>query len=147
MWQPEFEPITDKNKVIPPDLINPHYSDDRFEKDQTIFLVEGIELVETPFGTEEVNDAHYVYSDRLVQSAGMSRIEAASDEAKKTAAPGTASYFEELLKATLEDPTIDLQHILAGVNRSNGFSYRIFGTVSGVPNESPQAGEIANTPN
>lgn len=96
----------------------PHYSNSRFQKEQTIF------------GTED-SHLHYDYSDRLVQwDYTKSKLaQEIADEKVKVKNPETytsARWFQEYLTAYFDKPVI-LKHIIAGVNRSNGYDYRVYG--------------------
>jgi hypothetical protein len=42
----------------------------------------------------------------------------------------TARSLEEALKTTLQDPSIDLKHIIAGVIPETGDAYQVFGYTS-----------------
>lgn len=120
--------VSNKFQPIPYRDLHPHYSDDRFfsGKTMTAFLAEGQVVQRTGYGSEEVEGAHYVYSDRF---AGHERwTDKAFALAKEKAGnDSSASFYEELLRDVLEDPTLSLSHIITGVNVGNGFDYQVFG--------------------
>lgn len=126
--------IRSKTQQIPGSLLDPYYTDERFTRSRggrTIFLDSGLVAVKSEFGSEYVEGAHYNYSDRLSLGYGFDHVEAARDEAfEEIGNRNTAVFFEAFLQKVYNDPTALLQHIMAGVNASSGFSYKVFGTVS-----------------
>lgn len=102
-----------KNHNRNPDakLPYPHYSESRWDKENTIF-------------GNESDDLSYVYSDRLVQYDYDRHKQ--GEEKAKTAENNTARYWLEYLKGYYEKD-IDLKWIGAGCNRSSGQPYWIFG--------------------
>jgi hypothetical protein len=91
----------------------PHYTDKRFDKPQTVF------------GKEE-DGLHYDYSDRLWQwDYDKAKLAAAKAE-NSGAVNKSAAWYEAYLSAYFEKP-VELKHVLAGVNLSNGYTYAIFG--------------------
>lgn len=91
----------------------PHYTDEHFRKEQTVF-------------GRATPGLSYDYSDRLWQWD----YEKAKQAAKIADASGftvrSANYYECYLSAYFDKP-IELKHIIAGVNHSNGYPYCIFG--------------------
>lgn len=66
----------------------------------------------------------YNYDDRLIGSKwseGWAKAGAAG------LTPKTALWYEACLNHFHDTDTVDLQHVVLGCNRSNGFSYLIFG--------------------
>ena len=102
--------ITDKNTILQD--THPHYTDSRFRTEQTIF------------GQEE-KGLQYEYSDRI---ADQDREAKKNSEvfADSKAVKCTAAWYEAYLSAHFDKPA-DIRHIIAGVNRSNGYPYRIYG--------------------
>jgi len=131
----DVHPLATSNKVasIPYDRLHPHYTDRRFTDVAfgavTVFVAEGQRTALTSIGTQEVEGAHYNYSDRL-WSQYHDAMPAASARAK--AAVGNTDsprYFEELLRDLMQNPNLQLVHILTGVNRGNGYDYQVFGHI------------------
>lgn len=87
-----------------------HYSDARSRQETTVF-------------GEAAPNLFYNYDDRL-------KYEDKWDEglaiAKTKASENTARFYEIVLSHFHGKP-VDIQHIVLGVNRSNGHSYLIFG--------------------
>lgn len=105
----KHETAFDKNKVLP----SPHYTDKRFDQPQTIF-------------GEECEGLGYVYSDRLWQS-DYDKSEAAARGVNESGITlKTCRWYEAYLSAYFSRP-IEIKHIIAGVNRSNGCPYNVFG--------------------
>lgn len=90
----------------------PHYSDDRFKEQQTIFGQEQKGLI-------------YDYNDRL-QQWDYELNERAWQYAAETETPHTASFYEKYLSG-YRGAKVTLYHIIAGVNYSNGYPYLVFG--------------------
>lgn len=114
---------------------DPHYTDERFTRamgGKTIFLAEGLVVAQSSFGGEHVEGAFYNYSDRLRQGFGYDKVRAAHEDAREALGNNdTAAYYEAMLQRVYEDPSTVLQHMIAGVNVSNGYSYHVYGTISG----------------
>jgi hypothetical protein len=124
-------PIRDKSTEIPYAWLDPHYSNEHFTRSQSegldIFLAEGEEIAQDSYGGV-VRGAHYNYSDRIYQSTSTEQHGEAAERAKELVGNNqSAAFFEAYLREVFKDPTIELVHMKAGVNRGNGFSYRIFG--------------------
>lgn len=102
--------ITDKNEVL--QNTHPHYTNERLRKEQTIF------------GQDE-DGLNYEYSDRVADWDREAKKDS-SAEADKVAKKCTAAWYEAYLSAHFEKP-VDIRHIIAGVNRGNGYPYRVYG--------------------
>lgn len=129
-----IEPINSRTQEIPRQMWDPHYTDQRFTRTlggKTIYLAPGLVTVQQ-FGAEVVEGAHYNFSDRISESYGHEEVGEAWRAAKEQAGNRiTAEFFETWLQHVYADPTTTLQHIIAGVSQGSGYSYRVFGTVSG----------------
>lgn len=66
----------------------------------------------------------YNYSDRLF---GNEWIFAWDESLNKGLKKNSALFFEYILKKFHNVESVDLQHVLLGVNRSSGHSYMVFG--------------------
>ncbi|MCB9802743.1 hypothetical protein H6761_01845 [Candidatus Nomurabacteria bacterium] len=122
--------ITDKKALFQSGCLEPHYTDRRFKKPQTIFLSSGVE-VKFSFGMDCVDDAEYVYSDRLFQWHHDRFDQIERDMKSDGLNQNTPEYFERFLQKLLNDPALVLVHILAGCNLANGYPYRIYGFIRG----------------
>lgn len=132
---PSKSPITistDKEEPIESSLLNPHYNDRRFENGSlhTIFLAPHL-----AWSQEDLDELRagvdYTYSDRCIGWYTSVAIESAWDGAKKEGhLDNSPAMLEAYLKLLHQDPALELVHILAGVNRANGFPYRVYGTIS-----------------
>lgn len=103
----DFHPPCDKDVILRTFM---HYTDPDAERDVTVF------------GAAR-KDLFYNYSDRLYGSKWNEGLELAA----KQATPKTARFFEIALNHFHDTDDVNLQHIMLGCNRSNGFSYLIFG--------------------
>jgi len=132
-------PITDKDQEIPYDLWDPHYTDRRFTEAQsdglTIFADPLVVVAPTQFGGESAEGLSYSYSDRLnTHFVGYDKMrEAARVAAEEVGNHQSARFVEHMLRIALEDPELWLGHMKAGVNRGNGYSYKLYGYRSGEP--------------
>lgn len=108
---------------------NPHYSNPDYSSGQmqTIFLAPQCKLEKDGGGYSWVREdgIEYNYSDRLLQWDYNKHSEAHKIAKEKTS-DKTALYYEYYLSAYFGKP-IEILHILAGVNVSNGYSYLVFG--------------------
>ena len=118
--------VSDKNQTFQYGCLNPHYTDNRFRDPQTIFLEPGFKT-ERQFSAEMVKDASCDYSDRLRQWNGEKCDEAFQRVKAKGVPEKTPAFFEAYLQELMEDPDLQLVHIVAGVNVGNGYPYRVYG--------------------
>jgi hypothetical protein len=124
--------------------IDPHYTDSRWKTPRTVFLRSGYTLSPRG-GIDWVREAGYDYSDRLVGT----KFDDAWEAAKAAGKPlKTAAFFEHFLRVAFDDPKLKLVHVLAGINSSTLYSYRIFGYIRGekAPVAAPAEEESCNTP-
>jgi len=106
--------------------LQPHYTDDRFKRPQTVFVREGYKLiVDSDYGY--VKSAFYNYSDRIWQWDWDKTEESRKTAIEKYKKADTAAYWEYWLQLVFDKPNLKLVHILAGFNPSNGYSYQVFG--------------------
>lgn len=99
---------------------NPHYTDDRFNREQTVFGKPS----KSPYGHGHLE---YNYSDRLWQW-DYDKSKRSSEIASASSAPlKSCLWYEAYLSAYFSRP-VTIEHIIAGVNHSNGFAYCIFGS-------------------
>lgn len=97
----------------------PHYSNRRFEREQTVFGKPS----RSPYGHKHLS---YDYSDRLWQW-DYDKAEQSAKCATESGAPlRSCAWYEAYLSAYFGRP-ITIEHIIAGVNRSNGYPYCVFG--------------------
>ncbi len=84
----------------------------------------------TIFGRAE-KDLFYNYDDRLIQydyeRHKLAYAHANGEVPLEQPYHRTARWFEAYLTYYYEEPT-EVRHIMAGCNRSNGYSYLVFGT-------------------
>jgi hypothetical protein len=134
--QPEIDPIRQKDAEIPGNLRDPHYTNRLFlvkPGAKTIYLTQG--LVVTPgFDADFVDGLFYNYSDRIHSGFDRELIEAGYARASEaTKGRKSAEYYEVFLRTVYEDESVNLHHILAGVNRRSGYSYQMYGTGEPAP--------------
>lgn len=119
-----------KDEEIPGQWLWPHYSNPAFDEAKTVFLDAGSRVTPTDYGTHEVDGAEYWYSDCI--PADWEKLhEAAERAAQELGTKSTARYFELQLQQATDEPDLQLVHLLAGVNRGNGFPYHVYGVVHG----------------
>lgn len=112
----------------------PHYSDRKYRKEQTEFCSEPDKLIER-HGTLVVDGLHYDYSDRLCEW-DRKKFNAAYDHAdsvfnttrKDWEKRATARYIQEFLRFYYGDKDLELVHVIAGINKGNGYPYLVYGT-------------------
>lgn len=115
---------TDKDKVISRALLNPHYSDPQFREEHTVFLKPGHQQN----GRNMVEGLEYQYSDRL-QEYDYEKHKAAWAVVNEKGLVGSANIIEAFLRIYFEDQDLELVQIITGVNRSDGYPYRVYGFV------------------
>ena len=105
----------------------PHYSDPRFSRGQTktVWVADGFTAERGDYG-ETVKGAQYIYSDRIDFYAREEGYDAANHSEFLAQSPG---WFEFVLKTALHNDAIELVHLIAGVNVSNGYPYLVFGVI------------------
>lgn len=92
---------------------NPHYSDSYFKKERTIY-------------GKPNNNLEYVYSDRLYQWDYEKASESWIKAEEKYGNEDTVRKYEFYL-SEYYNKQVEINHIIAGVNASNGFPYQAFG--------------------
>ncbi len=98
---------------------SPHYTDDRFKTAQTVFG----KPPKSDYGHKDLN---YDYSDRLWEW-DYNKAKRSSEIASGTGATArSVRWYEAYLSAYFDKP-IEIVHILAGFNVSNGDPYAVFG--------------------
>ena len=102
---------------------NPNWSDERYEKAQTAFCSEPDKLIKSKFDGYVIEGLNYDYSDRLREWDSKK-----SDQAWKDAKGEnyTAAKHESYLCNYLSKD-IELVHLIAGINHSNGYPYLVYG--------------------
>lgn len=126
---------TDKTRALDYGMLNPHYSDDRFRRAQTVFLAPGYKLTR-PFGSDIVEEASYDYSDRLHQFHGDKNDEAWKAAEAKGLVKNSPALLEAYLQELFGDPNLQLVHLVTGVNVGNGYPYHVYGYIRGKKDES-----------
>lgn len=91
----------------------PHYTDARFDKEQTVY------------GAAE-KGLNYEYDDRIVQWDYEKHKIAAKAATESGAKARTARWYNFYL-SVFYGFDVEVRHIEAGVNRSNGYPYCVFG--------------------
>ncbi len=110
--------------------LNPHYTNERFRKPQTVFLLRG-RYPQDGY----VPHAEYNYSDRIWQW-DWDKCDKAREAVNAKGLDGnTAAWHEAWLRIVLDDSKLNLVHILAGVNLSNGYPYHVYGYIKSKPDE------------
>lgn len=108
----------------------PHYTDSYFQHPQTVFQSATHRLIDG-----YVQGAEYNYSDRLLQWYGWEKSDKADKSAKESGFNRwSAGWAEVWLRSLLDDPTLELVHMLAGYNWSNGYGYWVYGYITGNAN-------------
>lgn len=132
MWNmTEVKVQTDKAKAIKGRFLNPHYTYELFKRAQTIYLSEDHKLIQRRGGSETVQEAGYEYSDRLRSRYTTKEWYGAMNEAECSfATKNSAEYFEVFLRELLEEPELELVHIMAGFNLASGHPYQVFGFIT-----------------
>ena len=103
--------------------LSPHYRDLRFGHEaRTVFGPDG----------DLVRGLSYVYSDRLVQWDNNKADRAWQTALDSGATPKSADFIQAYLSAYYDRPVI-VEHILAGVNVSNGYPYWVAGYREATP--------------
>jgi hypothetical protein len=99
--------------------VNPHYTDKRFDTEQTIFG----KSPKTPYGHKHLS---YDYSDRLWQW-DYKKAESATKEADLSDVQKNSCRWFEIYLSSYFGFEVEVEHIIAGVNRSSGYPYCAFG--------------------
>ena len=98
---------------------SPHYTDRRFREPQTIFG----QASKSQCGHKHLS---YDYSDRLWQW-DYSKAEEATQMANDSGAVSKSCHWYEVYLSAYFGKAVVVEHILAGVNLSNGYPYAVFG--------------------
>ncbi len=106
--------------------LQPHYTDQRFAKPQTVWVADGVDINREGY----VEDCEYNYSDRIWQW-DWNKADAAQKSIDKELDRRSPAYIQEFLRVYFENPAIVLVHVMAGFNVSNGFAYQVYGYSTG----------------
>lgn len=106
VWPTTF----DKNAIL---HVDPQYTDPRFDKEQSIFGKPSKYL-------------NYEYSDRLWEWDYNKAEKAGKHATSLGITRKTCAWYEAYLSFYYDKP-IEIKNIIAGVNKSNGYSYLVFG--------------------
>ncbi len=126
----KLNPVTDKDAEIPGALWDPHYTDLRFFDTHgglTIFVDPEQPLVVGDFVDEKGEGLVYVESDRLALSHGDAVSRAVEKARREVSVERSARFIELVLQDVMEDESLWLGHIIAGVNRMSGYSWKGYG--------------------
>jgi len=115
---------SDKSAIIES---SPHCTNERFRIPQTVFCSEPGSLVDL-YGRKHIPNLRYEYSDNLrswdYKKDDMARL--AADKSVGNSERYTARWHEVYLSEYFE-ASIELVHLIAGYNLSNGFPYQVYG--------------------
>jgi hypothetical protein len=119
------EPIRDKNAVIPGRWLWPHYTNPAFNSGVGVYLHPAHET--TLVGDLDLVDgARYLYGDRL--PVDYEKLHQAGEQVERELGTNeSAHYFEAMLQRAMEDPELQLVHLITGVNRSDFSPYHVYG--------------------
>ena len=92
----------------------PHYTDSRFRDEQTIFGA-------------PADDLSYDYSDRLHQWYGHEKMAAAQAAAEASGHAKHSAAWLSVWASHAHGYEVLVKHVVAGVNRSNGYPYFVLG--------------------
>jgi hypothetical protein len=110
--------------------LDPHYTNSYYAKSRTVWLASGHKTTPDSGGYEWVKGATYNYSDRIWQwdwdKADVSRK--AVDESLDRRSP---AFIQAWLRLYFDKPDLELVHVMAGFNVSNGYSYQVYGYKDG----------------
>jgi hypothetical protein len=91
----------------------------------------------TVFG-EKAKDLTYDYSDHLMLS-NFTKWENSVKQAESKAPKNSCSWYEVILSNYYDKP-ITIEHILFGMDQSNGYVYQVFGYKEGIDNQIKEYG-------
>ncbi|MGI9027704.1 MAG: hypothetical protein ACR2FM_02575 [Candidatus Saccharimonadales bacterium] len=127
--------IRNKDEEVSWQLLWPHYSNPAFDTQQTVFL-DAHSRTTRAYGSDEVDGAEYWYSDRI--PADYDKLQEAAEVAERElGTKSTPRFFETKLRLAVEDPELQLVHLVTGVNHSNGYPYHVYGVMRGQVPEAP----------
>jgi hypothetical protein len=127
-----FSPHRHKDTLLASSYWEPTTNDERFvlaDFGLTIFLSPDIDISELD-DLGRIEDLTYVDSYQLASNSEKANYAHALALALNHYRLVTARSLEEALKTTLQDPSIDLKHIIAGVIPETGDAYQVFGYTS-----------------
>lgn len=137
----------DKTKQIQSHLFSPHYTNESFRRMKTVFLAKGYKTkLVRGYDTVECKGIEYNYDDRIRQW-DWENAQACWEQIKTTyTAYNSAEVHEQYLRLYFDDPTLQLVHIMTGVNWSNGYYYRVYGyTRNNAVTPAPSSPDSAGT--
>lgn len=108
--------------------VNPHYSDPAFSEPKTTYLASSFCLKRTGEGLDGqgVEGLSYVYSDRLAQW-DHTKFQASAEVATRSGAPDNSADWFSAFMSHYNGKDIEVLHVIAGVNVSNGYPFYVLG--------------------
>lgn len=105
--------------------LTPHYTDSRFRDAQTVWIANG-RKAKGHSGT--IPGIIYNYSDRLWQW-DWHKCDEVSKSIDTSLDRRSPAYIQEFLRKVLNRPKLELLHVMAGFNVSNGYPYQVYGYI------------------
>lgn len=123
---------SDKTQQIDSRLISPHYTDETFRREKTVFLAAGYKLKNSNgYNSVACDGIEYNYDDRIRQW-DYDKSDVCWKQIRETYDRfNSAEIHEQYLRLFFDDPDLNLVHIITGVNHSNGYYYRVYGYIRG----------------
>lgn len=127
-------PVRSKTQPILDRMRNPRHDDPCFVRARggvTIYLAHGLDVVDQETPGSYVEGIDYLYSSRVLDTVKSSIVNKSKHSARWHAKrDDTAQYYEFVLQRAFDDRAIQLHHIIAGISRSQGLPYHVYGTTS-----------------
>lgn len=107
--------------------LNPHYTNEYFKEPRTVYLADGYKLKHNG-SRDYLPKVEYNYSDRLWQW-DYDKAQQAWEVAKAKDLPHNSAALHEAYLTAYYGRELELVHIMAGFNWSNGHPYQVYGVI------------------
>lgn len=130
--------VRDRRMEIPREFLYPHYEQPGFrygegQRRQTVYVAPGVELVDPQGPGSRIPGLEYAGSEGWAMGTDRELWERVRRQAGSDV---TAAFFELLVQEEIGDKTIQLKHIVSGINPVTAYSYQDFGYISIPPTPS-----------
>ncbi len=105
--------------------LDPHYTNSHYREPRTVWIAKGYKA-NGRNGTVNQSGVGYDYSDRIWQW-NWEKARSLTETIDASLDRRSPAFIQEFLRGFFDDQTIELVHVMAGFNPSNGYSYRVYG--------------------
>jgi hypothetical protein len=103
--------------------LQPHYTDEYYREARTVWIADGYKPNDA-YGA--IRGIEYNYSDRIWQW-DWNKADGLYKSIDSTLDRRSPAFLQEFLRQYFDKPELELVHVMAGFNVSNGYPYQVYG--------------------